>query len=135
MEEAKLTAVCDIDGKNAEASTKKCGAEQLFINYKEIFEKDKLDAVVITTPNNVHRNQAIVAEKFGVHILIEKPMTVTNKEAWDVVGACRKNGVKLMVGCDRRFWIHNQWAKNLIDEGVIGKCLISRAYLHEHWCN
>ena len=30
-------------------------------------------------------------------------------------------GVKLMVGCDRRFWVHNQWAKELIESGVIGK--------------
>jgi len=43
--------------------------------------------------------------------------------------------VKLMVGCDRRFWTHNQWAKELIDAGVIGKLLMSRSCLHEHWYN
>jgi len=39
------------------------------------------------------------------------------------------------VGCDRRFWTHNQWAKELIDEGVIGRVLMSRSCLHEHWYN
>ena len=133
--EAKLVAVCDIDGEHAEATAKKWGAEQWFTDYKEMFKKIKLDAVIIATPNNLHRNQAIFAAKSGVHILIEKPMAVTNKEAWDIVDACKKNSVKLMVGCDRRFWIHNQWAKDLIEDGVIGKCLMSRASLHEHWYN
>ena len=62
-------------------------------------------------------------------------MAVTNDEAWDIVNACNKAKVKLMVGCDRRFWTHNQWAKQLIDAGVIGKLLMSRASLHEHWYN
>jgi predicted dehydrogenase len=38
-----------------------------------------------------------------------------------------------MVGCDRRFWIQNQWAKQLIDQGIIGRVLMGRASLHEHW--
>jgi predicted dehydrogenase len=38
-----------------------------------------------------------------------------------------------MVGCDRRFWTHNQWAKQLVDEGVIGQVLMARASLQEHW--
>ena len=40
-----------------------------------------------------------------------------------------------MVGCDRRFWTQNQWAKQLIQDGVIGKLLMSRGSLHEHWFN
>jgi predicted dehydrogenase len=40
-----------------------------------------------------------------------------------------------MVGCDRRFWTHNHWARELIEQGVIGKLLMSRSCLHEHWYN
>ncbi len=87
------------------------------------------------TPNNVHRNQAIAAAKAGINVVIEKPLAVTNEEAWDIVGTCKKHKVKLMVGCDRRFWTQNQWAKQLIEEGVIGKVITSRASLHEHWYN
>lgn len=133
--DAKLVAVCDIDENVSRAAARKWGAEQWFTDYRKLFEKAKLNAVVIATPNNVHRNQAIAAAKAGVHVVVEKPLAVTNKEAWDIVNACKKAKVKLMVGCDRRFWIHNQWAKNLIEEGVIGKLLMSRASLHEHWYN
>ena len=133
--EARLVAVCDTNPETAQKAAAKWGAEKWFTDYREMFAKAKLDAVVIATPNNVHRNQAITAAQHGVHVVVEKPLAVTNAEAWDIVEACRKAGVKLMVGCDRRFWTHNQWAKQLIEQGVIGKLLMSRSSLHEHWYN
>jgi len=133
--EARLIAVCDIDADRAQAAAAKWGAQQWFTDYREMYEKAKLDAVVIATPNNVHRNQAVAAAQADLHVVVEKPLAVTNKEAWDIVHTCKKAGVKLMVGCDRRFWIHNQWAKELIEQGVIGRLLMSRACLHEHWYN
>ncbi|MBI4585858.1 MAG: Gfo/Idh/MocA family oxidoreductase [Planctomycetes bacterium] len=134
-QDAKLVAVCDVEARVAQAAASKWGAERWFTDYRKMFNESRLNAVVIATPNNFHRNQAVAAARAGVHVVVEKPLAVTNGEAWDIVKACRKAGVKLMVGCDRRFWIHNQWAKQLIEEGVIGKVLMSRAALHEHWHN
>ena len=134
-EEASLVAVCDLDAECAQATAAKWGAEQWFTDYRTMFEQAGLDAVVIATPNNLHRNQAIAAAQAGVHVVVEKPLAVTNGEAWDIVNACKEAGVKLMVGCDRRFWTHNQWARQLIEDGVIGNLLMSRACLHEHWYN
>ncbi len=133
--EAKLVAVCDIDAQRAEEMAAKWGAEQWFTDYRLMFQKAKLDAVVIATPNNAHRNQAVAAANHGVHVVVEKPMAVTNAEAWDIVNACKRNKVKLLVGCDRRFFTQNQWAKELIEAGIIGRLLMSRASLHEHWYN
>jgi len=133
-EGAKLVAVCDINEKTAKSTAQKWGAKYWFTDYKEMFEKcDELDAVIIATPNNLHRNQAVAAAKAGLHVVVEKPLAVTNFEAWDIVNACKKYKVKLMVGCDRRFWTQNKWAKELIEQGVIGKVLMARASLHEHW--
>ncbi|MGD2156601.1 MAG: Gfo/Idh/MocA family oxidoreductase [Anaerolineales bacterium] len=134
-QEAKLIAVCDIDRDRAEEMAAKWGAEQWFVDYRDMLEKSKLDAVIIATPNDVHRNQAVAAAAAGVHVVVEKPLTVTNYEARDIVYACRHADVKLLVGCDRRFFTQNQWAKELIDAGVIGKLLMSRGSLHEHWYN
>lgn len=133
--EAELEAVCDIDSKRVKEVAEKWGAKTTFTDYREMFKKVELDAVIIATPNNVHRNQAIAAAKAGVNVVIEKPLAVTNEEAWDIVKTCKKYKVKLMVGCDRRFWTQNEWAKQLIEEGVIGKVITSRASLHEHWYN
>lgn len=133
--EARLVAVCDLDDNQAKATAAKWGAERHFTDYRAMFENANLDGVVIATPNNSHRNIAIAAAGAGVHVVVEKPLAVTNTEAWDIVNACKEAGVKLMVGCDRRFWTHNQWTKQLITEGIIGKLLMSRGSLHEHWYN
>lgn len=134
-EDAELAAVCDCNEVTAKEAAAKHGAGVWYTDYKKMFKEAEMDAVIIATPNNWHRNQVFAAAKAGVDILVEKPIAVTNKEAWDMVEVCKKYGVKLMVGCDRRFWTHNQWAKKLIDEGVIGKLLMSRSCLHEHWYN
>jgi predicted dehydrogenase len=131
---AELVAVCDINPDTAKKVAEKWGAKAWFTDYREMYAKaDGLDAVIIATPNNVHRNQAVAAAKAGLSVVVEKPLAVTNKEAWDIVKACRQAGVKLMVGCDRRFWTQNQWAKQLIEQGVIGQVLMARASMHEHW--
>lgn len=131
---AELVACCDINEATAKQAAEQWGAKVWYTDYRKMFaECDELDAVIIATPNNVHRNQALAAAKAGVHVVVEKPLAVTNKEAWEIVNACRQANVKLMVGCDRRFWTHNQWAKQLIDQGVIGRVLMARASLHEHW--
>lgn len=131
--QAELAACCDTDAGRARAAAERWGAKAWYTDHREMFRTCKLDAVIIASPNNVHRNQAIAAAKAGVHVIVEKPLAVTNTEAWDIVRACRQHKVKLMVGCDRRFWTHNQWAKQLVEEGVIGRVLMARASLHEHW--
>lgn len=133
--EARLVAVCDRDEEQANAAAAKWGAERHFTDHRAMFDHANLDGVVIATPNNSHRNIAVAAAAAGVHVVVEKPLAVTNTEAWDIVGACNEAGVKLMVGCDRRFWTHNQWTKQLISDGIIGKLLMSRGSLHEHWYN
>lgn len=133
-EEAELIACCDINAETAKKMKEKWGAKYWFDDYKKMFDScHELDVVIVSTPNNVHRNQAVAAAKAGLHVVVEKPMAVTNQEAWDIVKACKENNVKLMVGCDRRFWTHNQWAKELIEKGIIGKVLMARSSLHEHW--
>lgn len=134
MQGAELVACCDINEAFARQSAEKWGARAWYTDYRKLLaECSDLDAVIIATPNNVHRNQAVAAARAGLHVVVEKPLAATNQEAWEIVEACRENKVKLMVGCDRRFWTHNQWAKQLIDDGVIGNVLMARASLHEHW--
>lgn len=133
--DVRLAAICDADPTHAETMAKTWKADAWFSDYREMFDRASLDAVIIATPNNVHRNHGVAAALAGVHVLIEKPLAVTVEEAWDIVNTCHKNGVKLMVGCDRRFWVHNRWAKDLIEQDVVGKIVMSRACLHEHWFN
>ncbi|MCL5986459.1 MAG: Gfo/Idh/MocA family oxidoreductase [Actinobacteria bacterium] len=133
--EAELIACVDIDEGRARGAAEKWGAKYWFLDYKEMLSKcrELLDAVILATPPNGHRNQASICARAGLHMLIEKPIAITNKEAWEIVEAGKKNKVKVMVGCDRRFWTQNKWAKQLIEQGVIGNVLMARTSLHETW--
>lgn len=126
-------AVCDSNEETARQAAAKWNAKAYFDDYQKMLNKKELDAVIIATPNSFHREQALAAAKTGVNVLVEKPMAITNKEAWDIVEGCKEAGIKLMVGCDRRFCIQNEYAKELVDKGVIGKVLMANAIMYEHW--
>lgn len=131
--ETELVAVCDIDKRRAQEAASKWGAKSWHTDYRKLFEKEKLDAVVIATPPKFHWEQGLAAAEAGVHTLIEKPLAVTNREAWDLVKAFNKTSRILLVGCDRRYWLQSQWAKQLVDQGVIGKVVMGRSTMHEGW--
>lgn len=131
-ERVKLIATCDINEETARKSKEKWKAERYYTDYRKMIEKEKLDAVIIASPPNVHYEQTIDCAVKKLHVLVEKPLAVTNYEAWEMVKVAKKNNVILMVGCDRRYWLQNKWAKELIEEGVIGKVMMSRTTMHEH---
>ena len=131
--EAELVAVCDTNEETAREAASKWKVKAYFTDYREMLTRENLDAAIIATPNCFHRDQALAAAEAKVHVLVEKPMAITNKEAWDIVQGCKKAGIKLMVGCDRRFCIQNEYAKELVDQGVIGKVLMANAIMYEHW--
>ena len=130
--ETELVAVCDNDESKAKETAAEWGAKQWFSDEDRFFETP-MDVVVIATPPLFHWEQGLAAAKAGVHALIEKPMTATAFEARDLVEAFKASGKKLMVGCDRRYWLQSQWTKQLIDDGVIGQLHLGRSTMHEGW--
>ena len=90
---ATLAAVCDVNEETVKKAKEKWGAAKAYTDYKEMFASSKLDAVIIATPNNVHRNQCLAATRAGVHMIVEKPLAITNTEVWDMVRACKEANV------------------------------------------
>jgi len=133
LPETELVAVCDTDERRAREVAKEWEARTYFTEYDRMLSDTDLDAVVIATPNSLHYQHAIAAAGAGAHLLVEKPLAITNKQAWGIVEACKKAGKKLMVGCDRRFWLQNEYAKQLITEGVIGEPVMGSACQYQHF--
>lgn len=69
---------------------------------------------------------SIAAANAGAHVLVEKPMAVTDEEAAAMNEAAAKNGVKLMVGHNQRLMPPHVKAKQILDSGVLGKVLTFR---------
>jgi len=128
---ADLVAICDINEKNLANAQLACGIKKAYRDYKKMLEKESLDAVIIATQNYLHKEQAIAVADSGMNALVEKPLACTNKEGWEIVDAFKKADKKLMVGCDRRFWLQSEMAKELVDKGFIGDIKMSRSTMHE----
>lgn len=99
---------------------------QAFADYKEMLAAVKPDAVSVCTPNYLHAEQTIESAKAGAHVLVEKPMAVTDEEAAAMIEAAKANHVKLMVGHNQRFMPPHQKAKEILQTGVMGKVLTFR---------
>jgi predicted dehydrogenase len=72
-------------------------------NFDQVKNNPDIDAVYVITPNGLHKDQVIRVAKAGKHAISEKPMAVNAKDAQEMVDACKKAGVKLLVGYRMHF--------------------------------
>ena len=71
--------------------------------YADLLSDPAIDAVVLATPHSHHADEIAAAAKAGKHVFVEKPFTLTRASAESSVEACRKAGVTLAVGFNRRY--------------------------------
>lgn len=106
--DTELTALCRRDPEARAKLTAHFGltAEQGFEDWEQMLEGAALDAVLIATPNALHYAQAKAALERGLHVLLEKPMTIRSSEAWELVVLAAKQNRKLGVALNPPFWAH-----------------------------
>ena len=92
-----------------------------YVDYGRLLRDSEVDAVIIATPTFLHRDMVIEAAEAGKHVFVEKPLAVRVKESLDILSYVRKRGVKLQVGYMRRFDAAYRRARQVIEEGGIGK--------------
>jgi predicted dehydrogenase len=71
--------------------------------FDQVKDNPDIDALYVTTPNALHKDQVIRIAKAGKHAICEKPMALNAKEAAEMVAACKKANVKLLVGYRMHF--------------------------------
>uniref|UniRef100_A0A8C6WUU9 Zgc:154075 n=1 Tax=Neogobius melanostomus TaxID=47308 RepID=A0A8C6WUU9_9GOBI len=95
--------------------------ENVSEDWESMAEREKFaDAVLICTPDRLHKDPAVAFAKKGYHILLEKPMATTAEDCTAIVEACTQKGVMLSVGHVLRYDPTIHRIKELIDEGAIG---------------
>src|SRR5262245_27819655 len=102
------------DKRAAFAAKYGCRAAQ---SYDEILGDPTIEAIINTTPNNVHLETAEAAARAGKHVFLDKPIANTVREGQAIVEACRKAGVVLALGYQRRPESHFRWIKGEVDAG------------------
>lgn len=120
IEEAELTAVCDIDKEVCDQVSSENEVPG-FLDYRELIDSGLVDAVIVATHHYFHPPISIYAMRHGVHALSEKPVAVTVKAADEMNRAAKETGMKYAVMYQRRTTPLYQAARKLIDEGRLGK--------------
>ncbi len=95
--------------------------------YEAVLEDRGVDAIINTTPNNVHLETTRAAAAAGKHTFLDKPIATTIADARAITTACRKAGVVLGLGYQRRKESQFRWVRKQIDDGVFGKMVNAEA--------
>jgi predicted dehydrogenase len=119
LERAKLCAVADINEKVLSSTAAQYGANP-YANVKDMLKHPGLDAVVVATPDDLHRDACVLVAQAGKHILVEKPIATTVEDAQAIINAAETAGVKLMVGFTLRFSLHYMQARKAATDGTLG---------------
>ena len=90
-------------------------------DYNEMISTEKLDGVIIAVQHSYHYQIARDALEAGLHVFVEKPMTLESKQAWDLVQLADSRKLHLMVGYTYHFSEHAQIARRLVQSGEIGE--------------
>ncbi len=92
-------------------------------NFDNIKDNPDIDAVYIITPNALHKDEAIRVARAGKHVICEKPMAIDAKEGEEMVAACKKANVKLLVGYRMHFEAKTLEVIRMRNAGELGKIL------------
>ncbi|CAG5129422.1 unnamed protein product, partial [Candidula unifasciata] len=95
--------------------------DNVFSDWREAAQKEKFaDFVIIATTDRDHKEPAVAFAKLGYHILLEKPMAVTEEDCREIVAVCKETNVKLAVCHVLRYTAWVTTIKDIIDSGKIG---------------
>ena len=108
------------------AFAKKYGCRPV-ATYEEVLADREIEAIINTTPNDVHLPTTRQAADAGKHVFLDKPIANNVTEGRAITEVCRKAGVVLGMGYQRRRESHFRWVKQQIDAGTFGKLVNAEA--------
>ncbi|MCP3955936.1 MAG: Gfo/Idh/MocA family oxidoreductase, partial [Desulfobacterales bacterium] len=117
---ARIYAVCDTQKEVALARQKEWDAVRTYTDYREMLQDRELDAVEILTPQTLHEPMVMDAARAGIHIALQKPMTINLPSADRMLAAVEQAGVLFKVTDNYLFYPPIVAAKKIIDAGEIG---------------
>jgi 1,5-anhydro-D-fructose reductase (1,5-anhydro-D-mannitol-forming) len=131
-ENAELAAVLSSDPDRASEFGAEHGVETATADIDEFLAAPGLEAVWIASPTWRHHEQGKAAIEAGKHVLLEKPLAIDVRAAWDLVETAKQAGVLLATGYQGRYVPGHGNMKRLIDEGAVGDVTVARTYYGIH---
>jgi len=118
-DKVQVVATCDIDLEKAQKTAEVLGAKYAVENYEDVI--DKVDAFYVATPHDLHYPMGMKLIKAGKHVLMEKPMALTEDECLDLIHADQQSDSVFMVGYMCRYHPIYRKLKEIIDSKQYGE--------------
>jgi predicted dehydrogenase len=133
--EARIVAVCDLIPERVERGQKIAERDKPkgYTNFREMFEKEKLDGVFTVVAPNDHASVAVPVLEAGYNTFAEKPMDITVENVDAVTRAARKSKGFYQIGTQRRYHDGYIAAMDLVHGGEIGKVTFLQGQWHWTW--
>jgi predicted dehydrogenase len=120
LKKSKLVSVYSSNSKRAEFIKHKFSADNSYDSFDDFLKSD-IEVIYISSKNSDHYQQVIDAANAGKHILCEKPLSITSKQAKEMVKVCNKNNVILTINYLFRHHPIIKKTKEFIDRQLLGK--------------
>ena len=133
LDTVEIVAACDINESRLNETCDIFGIEKRYTSETEMLKNEELDAVDVCVWNCNHASCTIEALDAGLHVMCEKPMATSAKEAEEMIAAAKRNNKLLMIGFVMRFGDETKITQDFIDNGYLGDIYYSKAtYLRRH---
>lgn len=122
--DCRVAALCDTNRHRAELVAKDHDDPAIYTDFAEMLDKEQLDGVVITTPDEFHEQCAVLALQKKVNVIIDKPLATTVSGCKNIMAEVEKSGKIAMIGFNMR---HNPILlklKEIIDSGMLGRVIM-----------
>jgi predicted dehydrogenase len=128
-----LKVACGRNEKGVKEFAEKWGWEETETDWKKLVERPDVDIIDISLPQHLHYDVAIAAAKNGKHIFCEKPVAITSKQAEEMLKVAEDNNVTHYLNHNYRRVPAVMFAKQMIDEGKIGRIFHWRGAYQQDW--
>jgi len=120
LDQADLVGICDLDTNKATALNKNCSAK-IYQDVVLMLREQQLDILDIITPPETHRDLILLAMKYDVHIICQKPVTPTLQETLQLMEATKEYQKEVIIHENFRWMPWYTKISNLVKQGVIGQ--------------
>lgn len=118
--DVELVAVFNRTRTNAERIARQFGVDRIYDSVEELFVKEELDFVDIITNVETHEKYTLLAARYGIPVICQKPMAPSYESAMRMVAACKQAQVPLMIHENWRWQYPFREVKKRLEEGIIG---------------
>lgn len=129
-----LAAAADTSAEAASALMERWGGRvPFYTDYREMIQHHPLDAVMVSSPHAMHYEQVEYALDQNLHVLVEKPLTISSSHTRALISKAGEKERLLLVSYQRNFMAPHVYARELIRKGAIGEVRGVVAYVTQNW--